>query len=54
MGDILAWSFIILVAGGLVVGIIGLVLPLVLVVAGWALATFAFAVLARIVGRILS
>ncbi|HEU5119126.1 MAG TPA: hypothetical protein VFT74_21225 [Isosphaeraceae bacterium] len=50
MADLLAWLFL----GCVLVGLIGLLVPLILFTLGFGLATMAFAFLAWLVGRILS
>src|SRR4051812_31032956 len=54
MANFLAWLFLIMVVGGLLVGLVGLLMPLILFAVGVGLAVLAFALLAWLVGRILS
>ena len=54
MADKLAWLFIIIVGGCLLVGIVGLLMPLILFLLGFGLAILGFSALAWLVDRILS
>ena len=52
MADKLAWLFLILIGGGLALGLIGLLMPLILFALGFGLAILAFYLLAWLLGRL--
>ena len=52
MADLLAWLLIVLVGGCLIVGLIGLLMPLILFCVGFGLAILALYVLAWLFGRL--
>ena len=54
MADKLAWLFMVVVGGGLLVGLIGLLMPLILFALGFGLAILAFGLVAWLIGRILA
>jgi hypothetical protein len=52
VADKLAWLFMVVVSGSVLVGIIGLLMPLILFAIGFCLAVLAFYLLAWLLGRI--
>lgn len=52
MADLLAWLLIILVGGCLLVGLIGLLMPVIVFLLGFGLAILALHVLAWLFGRL--
>ena len=49
MADQLAWLVVVMILGGLVVGIVGLLMPLILFAAGFCLAILAFSLMAWLI-----
>jgi hypothetical protein len=49
MADLLAWIFIIMVGGGLLVGVIGILLPLIIFVAGFFGVAIVLSVIAKLI-----
>jgi hypothetical protein len=54
VADILVWLFMILVSGCLLIGVIGLLMPLILFAVGFGLAILALYILGWLIGCILS
>jgi hypothetical protein len=54
VADKVAWVVLMMILGGLVVGLVGLLMPLILFATGFGLAILAFSVLGWLIGRILA
>ena len=52
MADLIAWSLIILVGGCLVIGLIGLLMPVIVFLLGFGLAVLVLYIVAWLLGRL--